>query len=190
MKIYKDNIRHIIEDNNCDIGILSARYSDDKDKLLLTTLEKELEDVGLKIDKFYYVGDYYKPVSDNKVSQKKADILLEHLTGFHIENDKFVPLKQDKYNKVYFYDDEPMNIDVANNIQDSFDGYLENTDDEAIIFSPSVYVKSSPDKTSTDLFILHEGTKVKLLDEVGPWKKIRISDGNVGWLENKTIEII
>jgi tetratricopeptide (TPR) repeat protein len=67
---------------------------------------------------------------------------------------------------------------------------IEETRDSAIIFSPSVYIKSSPDKTSTDLFILHEGAKVKILDEVGGWKKIRIADGNVGWLPNKTIEVI
>ncbi|MFH1052027.1 MAG: tetratricopeptide repeat protein [bacterium] len=67
---------------------------------------------------------------------------------------------------------------------------MEQSLDEAIIFSPSVYIKSSPDKESTDLFILHEGTKVKILDEVGNWKKIKISDGNIGWLPNKTIEII
>ena len=67
---------------------------------------------------------------------------------------------------------------------------IEGTRDSAIIFSPSVYIKSSPDKTSTDLFILHEGAKVKILDEVGGWKKIRIADGNVGWLPNKTIEVI
>jgi len=67
---------------------------------------------------------------------------------------------------------------------------IEETRDSAIIFSPSVYIKSSPDNTSTDLFILHEGAKVKILDEVGSWKKIRIADGNVGWLQNKSIEII
>lgn len=66
----------------------------------------------------------------------------------------------------------------------------ENSRDEAIIFAPSVYIKSSPDKESTDLFILHEGTKITILDEVGNWKKIKIADGNIGWLPDKTIEII
>ncbi|MFC2131934.1 tetratricopeptide repeat protein [Bacteroidota bacterium] len=67
---------------------------------------------------------------------------------------------------------------------------IEQARDEAIIFTPSVYIKSSPDKESTDLFILHEGAKVKILDQVGKWKKIRIADGNVGWLPINTIEII
>jgi len=130
LKIYKENIRHLVEGEKCDIGILSARYSDEKDTLLLTTLKKELEDIGLDIDKFYYVNDYYKPMNDTQTSTKKANVLIEHLVGFHIQDDKFVPLKQDRYEKVYFYDDEPSNIDVANNIQEFLDGYLENSEDE------------------------------------------------------------
>ena len=66
----------------------------------------------------------------------------------------------------------------------------ENRKDEAIIFTPSAYVKSSPSKSSTDLFILHEGTKVKILDHDGDWKKIKIADGNIGWILQKSIEII
>jgi tetratricopeptide (TPR) repeat protein len=69
--------------------------------------------------------------------------------------------------------------------------YAEETSkDSAIIFSESVYVKSSPDAESTDLFILHEGTKVEVLDEVGTWSKIKLANGNVGWLPQNTIEII
>ncbi|HEX8548986.1 MAG TPA: tetratricopeptide repeat protein [Cytophagaceae bacterium] len=60
----------------------------------------------------------------------------------------------------------------------------------AIIFSPNLYVKSSPTAKSTDLFILHEGTKVKILDEVGTWRKIRIANGNEGWTEAEGLEII
>lgn len=66
----------------------------------------------------------------------------------------------------------------------------ETSEESAIIFSESVYVKSSPDKESTDLFILHEGTKVKILDQVGGWTKIRLANGNVGWLKRSSIETI
>ena len=60
----------------------------------------------------------------------------------------------------------------------------------AIIYSPASYVKSSPDDKSTDLFILHSGTKVKLLDEVGAWYQVLVEDGNKGWLKKETIKII
>ncbi len=61
---------------------------------------------------------------------------------------------------------------------------------EAIVFSPSVTIKGSPDDSGTDLFILHEGTKVKVIDSVGDWRRIQMADGNVGWLQEKAIEEI
>lgn len=60
----------------------------------------------------------------------------------------------------------------------------------AIIFSPSVAIKSSPDEASTDLFILHEGTKIKLDDNIGDWYKVRLSNGNVGWIKQSNFKEI
>tara|TARA_R110001583_G_scaffold73390_3_gene204317 strand:- start:22004 stop:22759 length:756 start_codon:yes stop_codon:yes gene_type:complete len=60
----------------------------------------------------------------------------------------------------------------------------------AIIFKPSVTVKGSPDESGTQLFLLHEGTKVKVIEELGDWRNIKISDGNQGWLKKEDIEII
>lgn len=53
---------------------------------------------------------------------------------------------------------------------------------EAIIMTPTVTAKSSPSMTSVDLFVLHEGTKVRILDTASDWMKIKIADGTVGWL--------
>jgi len=61
---------------------------------------------------------------------------------------------------------------------------------KAIISSPIVSGKSSPDKSGTDLFVLHEGTKVTVEDEVGEWTEIRLSDGNKGWIPLNSIIII
>ncbi len=60
----------------------------------------------------------------------------------------------------------------------------------AIVFSPTVSVKSSPDINSTDLFIIHEGTKVWVEDSIGNWRAVRLSDGNKGWLQRDAIEMI
>ncbi|MCX6250411.1 MAG: tetratricopeptide repeat protein [Bacteroidetes bacterium] len=62
--------------------------------------------------------------------------------------------------------------------------------DEAIIFTPTVTIKSSPDDKSIDLFVLHEGTKVQLIDQIGIWYEIRIANGSVGWLPLSTLERI
>ena len=62
--------------------------------------------------------------------------------------------------------------------------------DEAIIFSASIVVKSSPDENGTDLFVLHEGTKVLIKDRVGDWNKIVLLDGKEGWLSADVMEVI
>lgn len=54
--------------------------------------------------------------------------------------------------------------------------------DEAIVMTPTVTVKSSPSDQSVDLFVLHEGSKVRILDTEKEWNKIKIADGSVGWL--------
>ncbi len=61
--------------------------------------------------------------------------------------------------------------------------------DEAIVMKPVISTKSSPEGTM-DLFILHEGTKVKIIDSVGTWANIEISDGRQGWVQADDIEII
>lgn len=66
---------------------------------------------------------------------------------------------------------------------------VENRD-AAIVFAPTVSVKSSPAESGTDLFVLHEGTKVLIMSKVGEWFEVKISDGNRGWLPASTIEII
>jgi hypothetical protein len=60
----------------------------------------------------------------------------------------------------------------------------------AIIFSPQVNGKSSPDNSGKDLFVLHEGTKVTIEDSVGGWFEIRLSDGNKGWVPSNSLEKI
>lgn len=62
--------------------------------------------------------------------------------------------------------------------------------ERGIITAASVYVKSSPDEKSSDLFILHEGTRVDVLDELNGWKKIRIANGSIGWVIQNTFETI
>ena len=62
--------------------------------------------------------------------------------------------------------------------------------EEAIVMGSAISVKSSPDRSATDLFVLHEGTKVKVLSEVDEWCEVVIADGKKGWTERKNIEEI
>jgi tetratricopeptide (TPR) repeat protein len=61
---------------------------------------------------------------------------------------------------------------------------------EAIVMTGVVVVKSSPDKSGTDLFQLHEGTKVVIKSTLGKWTEIKLGNGNIGWVEQENIENI
>ncbi len=60
----------------------------------------------------------------------------------------------------------------------------------AIIFEPVVTGKSSPDETSKDLFVIHEGLKVHIMDKIGNWYEVRLPDGTVGWLPAESMRVI
>ena len=60
----------------------------------------------------------------------------------------------------------------------------------AIVITPSITAKSSPDDAGTDLFLIHEGLKVTVIEKVAGWIKIKLSNGSVGWLKKTDIEVI
>jgi tetratricopeptide (TPR) repeat protein len=68
--------------------------------------------------------------------------------------------------------------------------HIEQSDQQAIVFSQTVPVKSAPDVQSTDLFVLHEGVKVDVMDNVSSWRKIRLADGKIGWIPTDALQTI
>ncbi len=65
--------------------------------------------------------------------------------------------------------------------------YYTQRVNEAIVLVPSITVKSAPTSSGVDLFVLHEGSKVRLLDESNGWHKVRIANGSVGWMPAETL---
>lgn len=65
-----------------------------------------------------------------------------------------------------------------------------NSDDQAIVMLPVSNVKSAPNATGNNLFILHEGSKVEILEEAGKWYRVEISDGRQGWIQKGDVEVI
>ena len=61
---------------------------------------------------------------------------------------------------------------------------------EAIVFDPTITVKSSPNQLGKDLFVIHEGTKVFIMEEINSWCNIRIANGSEGWLPATSIKRI
>jgi len=124
-----NNIRHL-RNNGDYICILSGRAHRDRHADILNTLRKKLQDIGIEIYKIYFVADKFYYKHNEMVSLNKLHILIEHLVGLKIDEGKFKSYKQDWFSDIYFYDDEKMNIDYANDVQKIFDRILKNTDDE------------------------------------------------------------
>jgi len=64
------------------------------------------------------------------------------------------------------------------------------TDQPAIVFEDEVNVVSEPNQRSQTVFTLHEGTKIYVLETLNEYHKIRISDGQTGWLTSESIKLL
>jgi len=60
----------------------------------------------------------------------------------------------------------------------------------AIVFAEETEVRNAPSLNSEEVFTLHEGTKVIVLDTIDDWKKIKIADGKIGWIIAGDIQLL
>jgi tetratricopeptide (TPR) repeat protein len=58
----------------------------------------------------------------------------------------------------------------------------------AIVFATEAQVKSAPNPQSEMVFLLHEGTKVRVLEDFGEWNEIKLSDGKKGWIRKSEVK--
>lgn len=65
---------------------------------------------------------------------------------------------------------------------------ISKNNTEAIVFVEKVEVRNAPTFNSEEVFTLHEGTKVLVLDAVDNWKKIRLADGKIGWIISEKVK--
>ncbi|WP_340156846.1 tetratricopeptide repeat protein [uncultured Maribacter sp.] len=63
-------------------------------------------------------------------------------------------------------------------------------DQPAIVFAEESPVKAEPNTTSAEVFVIHAGTKVNVLDQLEDWKKIKLTDGKTGWLPQDDIRLL
>lgn len=75
-------------------------------------------------------------------------------------------------------------------VASTFQRTIQLSNEAGIIMNNAVAVKSSPDNSGKDIFILNEGVKVKIKEQIGKWSKITIASGDTGWISTESIEII
>lgn len=59
-----------------------------------------------------------------------------------------------------------------------------------VVFEYSLNVKSAPDDSGTDLFTIHEGLKIEIIEVLGDWSRISIADGRIGWIPSDSFQKI
>ena len=80
---------------------------------------------------------------------------------------------------------------IVANVSAAVQKYSARHNLSAIVISPSVAVKSSPSNSSTDLFLVHEGTKLMIEDNsMSGWVEVKLEEGKIGWIPVETIEVI
>ena len=128
-KLLFKNIEHL-SNEDVYISLLTARADRKKHSQLLNSLRVRLKDIGLNIYKIYFVSKFFQERNNSEIALNKTYVLLEHLIGLKIEDGKFIPILQDWFSDIHFYDDEFLNIDYVNDIQTVFDRLLKNTEDD------------------------------------------------------------
>jgi tetratricopeptide (TPR) repeat protein len=63
----------------------------------------------------------------------------------------------------------------------------DNSINQGVLIETSSSVKSAPQNTATDLFVIHEGTVFKIIENQNDWLKIRLDNGNLGWIKKSNI---
>ena len=78
---------------------------------------------------------------------------------------------------------------LAITVSISYNQYKRATSTQtAIIFAPKVSVNNAPTLNSDEVFVLHEGTKITILDAVDNWKKIILANGKIGWILSENLK--
>jgi len=125
-----ENLDHL-KNEKVDIGFLTARSEKDKHEDNIKHLkERVFRKLKQPVKKVYFVNDIDNNHNSDHTAMRKCKVLLEHLVGYKIKNNKFTTLKQSTYEKVNFYDDEPKNIECSKNLQFMLENMLVNTSSE------------------------------------------------------------
>lgn len=122
------NIEHL-KNTRDKIYIICSKKSKDSYSNIIDKLNNYLENIGLMVENFYYVSDTFYNRDSDSISNDKVRILVQHLVGLRTDGFKFTNKDIAIYDKIYYYDDDPNSLSLAENINDLFYTILDNTED-------------------------------------------------------------
>jgi hypothetical protein len=127
-KILVSHFQHL-KNKTDDIYVICSKNNKKNYEVIISKLEKELEKMGLIIKNYYYLSETFYNRDTDYISHRKVRLLLQHLVGYKTDDDKFTDSEITKYDRIYFYDDEPNAISLALDINDILHFLIKKTDD-------------------------------------------------------------
>ena len=148
------------------------------------------------VDKFeekpkFFIKEWWENLRDSLSSTQWGTLGLVSIWSASVCFSLFLIIASPKTRKVLFLFGAFLLLLFVTSFGVGFARYkFETNHNRAIVFAVNSYIKSSPEESSTDLLILHQGTKVEILDEIGNWYKVRLPNGNIGWIKKSEVEKI
>ena len=119
-----------IINTNDDIYIICSKNTKSNFEKQISKLEEKLEEIGLKIKKYYYVSETFYSKDEDEIAYLKSRLILQHLLGVKTDGDKFSNEEIEDYNQITFYDDDLKSIQMSRDINNVLENILMKTDKE------------------------------------------------------------
>ena len=119
--------RPIINTND-DIYIICSKNTKSNFEKQISKLEEKLEEIGLKVKKYYYISETFYNKDEDRIAYLKSKLLIQHLLGLKTDGDMFTNEEIDNYNQITFYDDDLKSIQMSRYINIVLEKLLLKTD--------------------------------------------------------------
>ena len=163
---YNINLDIISELKNStdDIYIICSKQNKRNYEPIISKIQEKLIEEGLLIKDFYYINENFLNQNDDEVKIKEMRLLLQHLLGYKTENNKFIDKEVERYDQVFFYDNNLDTLKVCDDINNLLETILSKTDnglrdvikEDIVDFRPTLFVN----KINDNLYNRKETKKV------------------------------
>ena len=117
-----------IINTNDDIYIICSKNTKSNFEKQISKLEEKLEEIGLKVKKYYYISETFYNKDEDRIAYLKSKLLIQHLLGLKTDGDIFTNEEIDNYNQITFYDDDLKSIQMSRYINIVLEKLLIKTD--------------------------------------------------------------
>lgn len=127
-EILTDNFQHL-KNKTDHIYVICSKNNKKNYGVIIDKLNSELMELGLSVKNYYYLSETFYNRDTDYISHRKVKLLLQHLVGYKTDENKFTDEELDRYERVYFYDDDITSINLAKESNSLFQSLISKTDD-------------------------------------------------------------